>query len=56
MANPHVTGIAAMLMSERKFNSVDDIYNMLMQIATPGILTSPVEQANLLLAYNGPER
>ncbi|KAI8886512.1 subtilisin-like protein [Backusella circina FSU 941] len=56
MANPHVTGIAAMLMSERNFDSANDLYNTIIQIATPGVLKSPVEQTNLLLAYNGLER
>lgn len=57
MANPHVTGIAAMLMSEFKFDSANQVYEALMSIATPNILKSAHDQGRKkLLAYNGPDR
>jgi hypothetical protein len=57
MANPHVTGIAAMLMSKHEFGSAFEVYEALMTIATSNILkSSKGRNDNLLLAYNGPER
>ncbi|KAG2191323.1 hypothetical protein INT46_001815 [Mucor plumbeus] len=58
MANPHVTGIAAMLMSEYKFRSAYEVYEAIMSIATDNVLTSSVEDdsSEKLLAYYGPER
>jgi hypothetical protein len=57
MANPHVTGIAAMLMSEYEFHSPNEVYDALMSIATKNILKSTHDQSGKkLLAYNGPER
>lgn len=57
MANPHVTGIAAMLMSEYEFRSASELYEALMSIATPDTLRSPHESGrDVLLAYNGADR
>ncbi|CAO3701366.1 unnamed protein product [Rhizopus stolonifer] len=56
MANPHVSGIAAMLMTERTFQSTHDLYNALKTIATPNILTPSNKAQGGLLAYNGPNR
>lgn len=58
MANPHVTGIAAMLMSEYEFHSASEVYEAIMNIATENVLTSSIndEESEKLLAYNGPER
>ena len=56
MANPHVTGIAAMLMSEYQFNSPLEVYDAVMKMATPNALKSAKNGENILLAYNGPER
>ncbi|KAI9243800.1 peptidase S8/S53 domain-containing protein [Sporodiniella umbellata] len=56
MANPHVSGIAAMLMTERTFESTEELYDTLKSIATPNILTSIDDSQEALLAYNGPER
>lgn len=57
MANPHVSGIAAMLMSEYEFHSPSEVYDALMSIATHNILTSPKDQGrDVLLAYNGADR
>ncbi|KAG1109224.1 hypothetical protein G6F42_015721 [Rhizopus arrhizus] len=58
MANPHVTGIAAMLMSEYEFHSASELYEAIMNIATENVLTSSIEDdgSERLLAYNGPER
>ncbi|KAI7889523.1 peptidase S8/S53 domain-containing protein [Mucor mucedo] len=57
MANPHVTGIAAMLMSEYEFHSPSEVYEALMSIATHNSLTSPKDQGrDALLAYNGADR
>lgn len=57
MANPHVAGIAAMLMSENEFKSAKDIYDSLVKIATHNSLDSPNDAGrDVLLAYNGPDR
>ncbi|KAF1796662.1 peptidase S8/S53 domain-containing protein [Mucor lusitanicus] len=58
MANPHVTGIAAMLMSEYEFHSASELYEAIMNIATENVLTSSMDDdgSERLLAYNGPER
>ncbi|KAK4509377.1 uncharacterized protein ATC70_007728 [Mucor velutinosus] len=58
MANPHVTGIAAMLMSEYDFHSASELYEAIMNIATENVLTSSIDDdgSERLLAYNGPER
>ncbi|KAI8390909.1 peptidase S8/S53 domain-containing protein [Radiomyces spectabilis] len=39
MASPHVTGIAAVLMSRYQYQSVYDLYNVLMSIGTQGKLS-----------------
>lgn len=57
MANPHVTGIAAMLMSENDFHSPNEVYEAVMNIATPNILRTTNDfSGEKLLAYNGQER
>lgn len=57
MANPHVTGIAAMLMSENNFQSPSEVYDAVMNIATPNILSTTNEfSGEKLLAYNGQDR
>ncbi|KAI8981103.1 peptidase S8/S53 domain-containing protein [Pilobolus umbonatus] len=53
MANPHVSGIAAMLMSERSYDTVKELYDTLISKATPNLLQSHVDIKNKLLAYNG---
>ncbi|CAO3613090.1 unnamed protein product [Cunninghamella blakesleeana] len=58
MSNPHVAGIAATLMSQKNYGSVDELYNDLRSMATRDVLTfgqnkkSTSENINLL-AYNG---
>lgn len=57
MANPHVTGIAAMLMSEFEFQSPNEVYEALVSIATHNSLDSPNDHGrDILLAYNGADR
>lgn len=57
MANPHVTGIAAMLMSEFEFGSANEVYEALMNIATHDTLDSPKDNGrDVVLAYNGSDR
>lgn len=59
MANPHVTGIAALLMGHHEFNDVQELYDTLQALATKNVLKMPaaaqgVENHNLL-AYTGIE-
>lgn len=57
MANPHVAGIAALLMSEYNFNSPYELYDAILSLATRDVLQSEVDQGTeKLLAYYGPER
>lgn len=57
MANPHVTGIAATLMSENQFDSANDVYDAVMKIATKDTLrASNNNDERILLAYNGLDR
>ncbi|KAI8991471.1 peptidase S8/S53 domain-containing protein [Mycotypha africana] len=56
MANPHVTGIAALLMSQHTFRSPHELYNAIVALATPGALEAASEDDNRSpkpLAYNG---
>ncbi|KAI8343144.1 peptidase S8/S53 domain-containing protein [Chlamydoabsidia padenii] len=57
MASPHVSGIAAILMSEHTFNSVHDLYNTLRSLATRDVLTfdgniTSIDNNNLLAFYS----
>ncbi|KAG0172226.1 subtilisin-like serine protease [Apophysomyces sp. BC1034] len=52
MANPHVSGIAALLMAKHDFQSVHQVYDALSMIATPNVL-SDVRDSRNLLAYTG---
>jgi hypothetical protein len=54
MANPHVSGIAAMLMSKRVFQSPHELYGILRAMATPNTLKPQDKAGGALLAYNGP--
>lgn len=54
MANPHVSGIAAMLMSKRIFQSPHELYGILRAMATPNTLKPQDKASGALLAYNGP--
>ncbi|KAI8881558.1 subtilisin-like protein, partial [Backusella circina FSU 941] len=51
MANPHVSGIAAVLMSKYNFESAHEVYDALKSIATTGVLSSNNGEDNQLLAY-----
>ncbi|KAJ8662796.1 hypothetical protein O0I10_001760 [Lichtheimia ornata] len=57
MANPHVAGIAAMLLGQKSYPSVNDIYQELMNLASKDILhMSPASKDydnHNLLAYTG---
>ena len=57
MANPHVAGIAALLLGKNSFTSVDQVYDRLTSTATKDVLTlSPAADAESnhnLLAYSG---
>lgn len=53
MASPHVSGIAAMLMSKTKFESPNDLYTMIKNMGTPNILKPSDKAQGALLAYNG---
>lgn len=59
MANPHVTGIAALLMGRHEFNDVQELYDTLTLLATKDILKMPAAAKGLnnhnLLAYTGIE-
>ncbi|CAO3692257.1 hypothetical protein G6F70_000392 [Rhizopus microsporus] len=55
MASPHVSGIAAMLMSKTKFGSPNDLYTMIKNMGTPNILKPSDKVQGAPLAYNGPE-
>ncbi|KAI7861078.1 peptidase S8/S53 domain-containing protein [Circinella umbellata] len=56
MANPHVVGIAASLMSKKTFNSPKELYQVILSKATSNMLTfSPtvdLEINNNLIAFN----
>ncbi|KAF7724385.1 subtilisin-like serine protease [Apophysomyces ossiformis] len=52
MANPHVSGIAALLMAKYDFRTVHEVYDALTAIATPDILSN-VQGSRNLLAYTG---
>jgi hypothetical protein len=56
MANPHVTGIAAMLMSQYRFQSAHEVYDAIVNLATHNVLKSSTKDdtSEKLLAYNGP--
>lgn len=57
MANPHVAGIAALLMSEYNFNSPFELYDAIVSLATHDVLQSGNdEDGEKLLAYYGPDR
>ncbi|KAG2226673.1 hypothetical protein INT45_001020 [Circinella minor] len=57
MANPHVTGIAALLLGKNNFASVDEVYDTLTSMATKNVLKmSSVAEGydnHNLLAYTG---
>ncbi|KAI9494017.1 peptidase S8/S53 domain-containing protein [Zychaea mexicana] len=57
MANPHVTGIAALLLGKNNYASVDQVYDTLTSIATKNVLKmSPAavgHENHNLLAYTG---
>ncbi|ORX43033.1 subtilisin-like protein [Hesseltinella vesiculosa] len=59
MANPHVAGIAATLMSERSYATVDELYDDIRSLATPDMLnfelTKKSSPNNNLIAYFGSE-
>ncbi|RCH92207.1 subtilisin-like serine protease [Rhizopus stolonifer] len=58
MANPHVTGIAAMLLGEYQFNSVHELYDKIKSMATQNVLRFEANEGDdyeRLLAYNGLE-
>ncbi|KAI8066474.1 peptidase S8/S53 domain-containing protein [Gongronella butleri] len=59
MANPHVAGIAANLMSERTFANVDELYDALRNMGTRDALnfelTKKTSPNNNLIAYYGSE-
>ena len=57
MANPHVVGIAASLMSTQTFNSPKELYQVILSKATSNMLTftssmADPEMNNNLIAYN----
>ena len=57
MANPHVVGIAASLMSKQPFNSPKELYQVILSKATSNMLTFTTstmdpEMNNNLIAYN----
>jgi hypothetical protein len=51
MANPHVSGIAAMLMSKYDFDTPHELYDALKSVATAGVLSANNGEDNQLLAY-----
>ncbi|KAI9027487.1 peptidase S8/S53 domain-containing protein [Phycomyces nitens] len=54
MASPHVAGIAALLMSKKRYNTVQELYDTLSGVATENILSMTPYQAGSsqnLLAY-----
>ncbi|ORZ21432.1 peptidase S8/S53 domain-containing protein [Absidia repens] len=60
MANPHVAGIAAILMAEHSFDSVNDLYNTLRSMATRDVLNFDSKKkselnSNNMLAYYSAE-
>ena len=57
MANPHVTGIAAQLMSRSPFGSAQQLYDALRNIATKDVLAFPARDTGSvnLLANTGVE-
>jgi subtilisin family serine protease len=59
MSSPHVSGIAAILMSQHSYGSVNELYDALRSLATPDVLTfNPAALADAsnhnLLAYYVP--
>lgn len=57
MANPHVTGIAATLMSENRYDNANDVYDAVMRIATRDTLRAANNHDERVpLAYNGLDR
>ncbi|ORZ18018.1 peptidase S8/S53 domain-containing protein [Absidia repens] len=58
MANPHVSGIAAILMSENTYDTVYDLYDTIRSMATRDVLTfdpkklTDVDNHNLLAYYS----
>ncbi|ORY97980.1 peptidase S8/S53 domain-containing protein [Syncephalastrum racemosum] len=57
MANPHVSGIAALLLSQRSYVSVNDLYADMQAMATKDMIKVPDTKMNLpnnnLLAFTG---
>ncbi|KAI9313162.1 peptidase S8/S53 domain-containing protein [Dichotomocladium elegans] len=57
MANPHVAGIAALLLSQRNFDSVEELYHEITAMATKDVLSSSHGNDKIhdhnLLAYTG---
>jgi hypothetical protein len=57
MSSPHVSGIAAILMSQHSYGSVNELYDALRSLATPDVLTfnpaalADVNNRNLLAYY-----
>jgi hypothetical protein len=39
MANPHVTGIAATLLSRKSYSNVEELYSDLVKVGTPNALS-----------------
>ncbi|KAI9474247.1 MAG: peptidase S8/S53 domain-containing protein [Benjaminiella poitrasii] len=58
MANPHVTGIAALLMSQHEFSSPYELYDAIKTSATQSALkqTAHEDSNSKLLAYYGPDK
>ncbi|KAI8137410.1 peptidase S8/S53 domain-containing protein [Fennellomyces sp. T-0311] len=59
MANPHVAGIAALLLGKNNFSSVEQVYDRLTSIATKNALkmspAAEMQENHNLLAYTGIE-
>lgn len=52
MANPHVAGIAAILLSQRSYANIEEVYSDLEQRGSKGILTTSVTQLYNNLSVN----
>jgi hypothetical protein len=52
MATPHVAGVAALLMGEKKYSSAQDVYDDLLKAATDGVIKQLAADSPNKLLYN----
>ena len=57
MANPHVSGIAAVLLSQKQYDNAGKLYKDILALASQNMLNYEVDDLNrprALLAYQSP--